>query len=82
MPTSQKPRKRGGTRVPKAELIARLRLQPPVCNCEFHTTVKRLLQLRGGNWNAWPARQAEPAIEVEDFTERSWQWTEFQNKHK
>ena len=26
--------------------------------------------------------QQEPAIEVEDFTERSWQWTEFQNKHK
>ena len=24
----------------------------------------------------------EPAIEVEDFTERSWQWTEFQDKHK
>ena len=58
MPKSHKPRKQRKIAVrPAAQLVDHLRRQPPVCHCEFHATVKRLLSLRGGNWYAWPARQ-------------------------
>jgi len=59
MPKSQRPRKQRKATVRTAEqLIDHLRRQPPVCKCDFHAAVSNILRLRGGNWNAWPARQA------------------------